>query len=225
MRKTLILIIIVLLLILFGYVILSETDIGNVSILGITKIKEENDVLDGKISELSNLSTIDYQAALSSISGSTKQYKAAKQEYQDLVDVSSTSSTASAQLETYEIEYLWTKIGNYASKEAVELKLEVATNSTSEATGYYDLNFTVVGSYVGITDFIYDIENDSSLGFKIDNFKMTSETASFTCSDISINIDVDQVTSSSSSDSDEESESDSDSDAEDKDTTSDSSES
>lgn len=36
----------------------------------------------------------------------------------------------------------------------------------------YDLSFTASGSYVSVADFIYAIENDSSLGFKIEEFQM-----------------------------------------------------
>ena len=39
----------------------------------------------------------------------------------------------------------------------------------------YDLDFTLVGNYVGITDFIYDIENDEELNFEIQNFKISSQ--------------------------------------------------
>ena len=63
------------------------------------------------------------------------------------------------------------------------------TNTTEET---YNLRLTVNGSYVGITDFVSDIENDSILGFKIENFKMqpgsnTSDLqATFMCNDIAI---------------------------------------
>ena len=55
------------------------------------------------------------------------------------------------------------------------------------------MNFTVNGSYVSITDFIYDIENDSKLGFKIDDFKMNPSTenslvATFTCKEVPIKV-------------------------------------
>ena len=56
-----------------------------------------------------------------------------------------------------------------------------------------DLSFTVDGKYVDITDFIYDIENDSKLGFKIDSFKMISGSdseviGSFVCQDIPLSV-------------------------------------
>lgn len=71
--------------------------------------------------------------------------------------------------------------------------MDIKANTTSQATGYYDLNFEATGSYVSVTDFIYDIENDSSLGFKIEGFKMApggnGVKATFICTNIAINID------------------------------------
>ena len=89
---------------------------------------------------------------------------------------------------TYEIEYLWTKIGNHAKSEGAVIKIDVAkgTNTTKNT---YNLEFTVNGTYIAITDFISDIENDSSLGFKIEEFEMspgdgTNLKATFVCKDI-----------------------------------------
>ena len=64
-----------------------------------------------------------------------------------------------------------------------------------EEVKYYDLNFVVTGAYVPITDFISSIENDQSLGFRIENFKLipsdnnNSLQGSFTVRDVAIDID------------------------------------
>lgn len=203
MKKTLMLIIIVLLIALFGYMLFQNITIAGTTLYGITGLHDENDKLDAKIATASELSSVDYPSAITSLKNSAKDFQTAKQSYDDLVTLSTSDDVVSAsQLEKYEIEYLWAQIGSHATKEDVVLKLEISANSTSEATGYYDLKFTASGDYVGITDFIYDIENDSSLGFKIEDFKMTASTtdgstleATFTCKDISINIDASNISS------------------------------
>ena len=62
--------------------------------------------------------------------------------------------------------------------------------STSGAANTYNLRFTATGSYISITDFISAIENDSTLGFKIEEFKMQPSgsdlQATFVCKDIAI---------------------------------------
>ena len=83
------------------------------------------------------------------------------------------------------MEYLWNKVGSYATEEGVNLKWEVQ----SSGSGKYTLNFTVVGSYIAIINYVYDVENDSDLGFTILNFKMSgsdSLTATFSVHDVSI---------------------------------------
>ena len=194
MKKTLILALILLLLVFSGFMLFKSVNMGSLQISGIGNLKAENEKLDMSIQNLSRLSSVDYEQAITNITNSSKQYEKAKSEYEELTTVSTDSEIgAASQLQKYEIEYLWTRIGNHATDENVVLKLEVQANSTSQATGYYDLSFTATGDYVGITDFIYDIENDSSLGFKIENFKMipggNSLQATFTCTNIAINID------------------------------------
>ena len=88
------------------------------------------------------------------------------------------------QFQKYEIESLWVKIGNHAKSEGVVMKMDLLRGTGDDN---YNLNFTVNGSYIGITNFISNIENDSQLGFKIENFSMvpssstTDLQATFTC--------------------------------------------
>ena len=194
MKKTLIMVLILLLLVTIGFMVFKSLKIGSIEVLGVKNLGEENKKLDASIQTLSRLTSTDYQKALTDITSSSKQYEQAKTEYEELATVSTDNEvTTASQLQKYEIEYLWTRIGNHATSENVVLRLEVKANSTSQATGYYDLYFTATGDYVGLTDFIYDIENDSSLGFKIEGFKMEPSgnglQATFTCTNIAINID------------------------------------
>ena len=67
---------------------------------------------------------------------------------------------------------MWTIIGNYATKNGVKLTLDIKSTNTSDV---YDLNFKVQGKYVGITDFIYNLEDDDELKFEISDFKISSQ--------------------------------------------------
>lgn len=86
------------------------------------------------------------------------------------------------------MEYLWSKLGGYATKEGVNLKLEVQTSDENNDT----LKFTVKGSYVGIINYLTAIEDDDDLGFRIEQFKVSSVdseellTASFNVSNVRI---------------------------------------
>lgn len=203
MRKLLISVLIVILLSVAGYMCYNGITIINYRISGLKEIKELNENLDEKISVASKLVSTDYPTQISNISKSIKDLKNEKEKYDNMVTISTDEEVQSAaKIEKYEIEYLWTKIGNWAKKEGVTMKIDLKNSSTG-TQGLYDLQFTVNGQYVGIADFIYDIENDTSLGFKIEEFSLQPGTdtniltGSFVCKDISINIDSSNVTYSS----------------------------
>ena len=203
MRKLLISVLIVILLAVAGYMCYNGITIINYRISGLKEIKELNQNLDEKISVASKLVSTDYPTQISNISKSMKDLKSEKEKYDNMVTISTDEQVQSAaKIEKYEIEYLWTKIGNWAKKEGVTMKIDLKNSSTG-TQGLYNLQFTVNGQYVGIADFIYDIENDTSLGFKIEEFSLQPGedtnilTGSFVCKDISINIDSSNVTYSS----------------------------
>lgn len=169
------------------------------NVKGFSGLDEKNTQVENKISDLSNVITVKYTQAESNQKTAANKLIDSKTEYENQAYLSSTNrSSYASMLEAYDIDYLWTKLGNYAKEEGVVIKIDVMSSSAS--SNLYDLNFAVTGTYVGSTDFIYDIENDSKLGFKIDNFSMSSNTtaeviASFVCKDIPIKVgDVERNT-------------------------------
>ncbi len=192
MKKLLILILIALLLALAGIVAINGVEIGKLEILGIKEIQSRSVELDEKIQEASKLAQKDFGQAVKDVENNSKQLQETKQEYEEMTAVSSTNDIESvAQLETYEIETLWVKLGNHATNEGATMKMDV-TKGSNNTQNTYNLNFTVNGSYISITDFISDIENDETLGFKIEEFKMlpsgsdSNLQATFVCKDIAI---------------------------------------
>lgn len=199
MKKLLLLILIGLLLILSIFIVIRGVGIGNIEVLGIKGIQTRSNELDEKIQEASKLVEKDYKQAVSKVTEDSKTLEKTKQEYNEMTLISSEGDVqAASQIEKYEIETLWVKLGNHATSEGAIMKMDV-TKGTTNGTDTYDLKFTVNGSYISITDFISDIENDSTLGFKIEEFKMTPNgegntlEATFVCRDIAIK-DVSQTT-------------------------------
>ena len=190
MKKLLILVLITLLLILTLFIGIKGVTMGPITILGIQGIQEKNSELDQKIQEAAKLTEKTYAQTVSEVNSNAKKLKEEKQNYQDMTIISTDDNTQTAnQIEKYEIETLWVKLGNHATKEGVVMKMDVTSGSTG-AEGYYNLNFTVNGGYVQIEDFVSSIENDSTLGFKIEEFKMAPSgnelQATFVCKDIPI---------------------------------------
>ena len=81
---------------------------------------------------------------------------------------------------------------NFGAEDIDLKKIIGSTNQFDKDT--YNLNFTVTGAYARIAEFITDIEDDSSLGFKIEEFKMLADSSSdtstlqatFACKDVKI---------------------------------------
>ena len=201
MRKILFSIILGVLVILTILLIVNGVSFKNSEVYGVRKIQEENDNIDTKNSQLFTLVSQGYPEAAAKVEAASKEMQDTKEQYEEKAKLLGDSKYY-MQTEEYKIEFLWTKLGNYANDENVEIKIDVSNSSLS---GRYNLNFEVVGKYTDVTQFIYDVENDSKLGFKIENFNMKSAEIStstteektnttygvigkFSCKDIRIDI-------------------------------------
>ena len=170
MRKLLILVLIIILLAALGIMLTSGIAIGSFEIPSIKKIIDENKDLDTKIAELNTAIENDYASARTSLDTSVKTLEAEKQKYQDTITYSTEEEIKAAnQTEEYEISYLWTKIGLYATNNNVTIQANVSSGTVA---GLYNISFTARGEYISISEFVYAIENDSTLGFKIEDFAL-----------------------------------------------------
>ena len=175
MKKVLISILIVLIVILTFFVVFKNINIGEWKSKNINDIKNLNSELEQKINNAKQLNNQDYPNEVNKLDDSMEKLKIVKKKYQNKMEyVSGNVDLGGVSIKNYKIERLWIALENYAKNENVELKLEVVDAASK---GLYDLNITVAGEYIGITDFI---EKDDTLGFKILNFKLTPYVATTT---------------------------------------------
>ena len=191
MKKLLILILIALVLTLTIFTIINGLEVGNFQVWGIRTIQDGNNALEEIVTQATRLATSTFPGKVSDVNESMKQLEEQKTIYQDMVIISDTDDVQNAsQLSNYTLDFLWTKIGTHATSEGVSIDIFLTAGTGGEDV--YDLNFTVVGGYVGICEFIRDIEDDSDLAFKIEQFAMTagestsSLRATFVCKNIPI---------------------------------------
>lgn len=185
MKRILITIANILLLVALFLTMTKGFSIKSFQVLSFRGLKEASDGLETKIEDV-NKEANEYKKSLNTIQQDTQKLTKAKKDYLDLVSVSSASEIQEAlQTKTYTIEYLWSRVGNYATKEGVNVTMSIAS-STLNAEGYKNLNFTVSGEYFAINQFIRDIENDSNLDFTIDSFDMTASQATFVIKNVKI---------------------------------------
>ena len=193
MRKILFAILALVLLIIVGLVIYKGTSIGDFEIWGIKQINEQNEKIEQANIDLEKLINNKYPDTEKALNDSSEKMQESKKKYEEQAVLISNSKYY-MQTEKYKLEFLWTRIGNYAKDYKITPKMDVASTSTK---GVYNLIITVVGNYHNIASFIHAIENDSRLGFKIEDFKMLQYDgegqsnlvqATFTCKEIRIDI-------------------------------------
>ena len=195
MRKILLSILLGLALILMTLFMKNGLSIGqSFRIYGFQGISDESQKLTQAISEANNEND-QYTEALQTMQTDVEGLIGAKKEYLDAVARSSDSEIKLAtQTKTYMIEYLWSRVGNHATSQGVKIKMEIV-NSTLQDQEYRNLNFTVNGRYLAVTQFISSLENDANLDFTIDDFHMTPGTgtivqATFVVKDVKIHRDT-----------------------------------
>lgn len=204
MKDILITVISILLTVVIIICMAKGLTVGSFRILSISNIKQESLNLDNEVDELNNLKNVTYKKKIDDLQTASKDLTTAKQKYLDLASVSSDEEIQEANLEqTYAMEFLWNKVGSYATKEGVTLKWDVSSTGVNNK---YTLNFTTTGSYVGVISYIYALENDSDLAFRIENFKMTASgenvTATFTVNNVAIKAET--ISSASSNNTNEQ---------------------
>ena len=194
MKNRVISIIILFSILLLTFITIRGIHIGNFKILSVTELKQKNNELDEKISEASTLTTIDYPDSIQDLEDTYEKYTITKQKYEELLGFVNEDNEEIYETKQYDIGYLWKIFGKYATSRNLRITMDVQKKSSKESL--YDLNFSVSGEYVNISQFITDIENNSDLGFRIYNFKMSGsgEIISSTFTVRNVNIDPSTLT-------------------------------
>ncbi len=166
--------------------------IGSFQILSISELKEKNYVLEEKISEASQLTTTTYPENATTLEETYQKYIAQKNKYEDLIGVAEKVDGKIYETKQYDIGYIWRILGNYATKRNVNLGIDVQKSNVGASN--YNINFSVSGKYVNISQFITDIENDSDLYFRIYNFSMSGSGEIIKATFLVKNINIDAST-------------------------------
>jgi len=173
MRKILIALLLVALLVLFGGIVYSGVTIGNVSLgYSIPQIINKNAELDKSIAQLSTEIETNYELAKVNLDASFKKLQAEKQNYQSTIAYTTDEELKNAnKMEQYKLDYLWTNLGIYATNNGVIMKADLS-HGTSGIKDQYNISFTAIGQYLALSEFVYAIEKDPELGFRIDEFSL-----------------------------------------------------
>ena len=175
MRKYILIFVLVVLGIIFFSIMFFGIKIGGLKINSYNDVLQVSAEKNALLAELNRKNTIEYDEKKKNLNEATKRYKTEKSKYDKLVEEGKiTSSNLYNSMDLYDVDFLWTTIGNYATQRGVTLQLDVTKSETTTAVSseyvMCDLNFTITGEYIAITDFIYSIEDDDKLNFEISEF-------------------------------------------------------
>lgn len=197
MRKLVIFLVCIILAVYAYYVVANGLSIGqSFRIKSYKEISASSREIDSLISTLANINNAQFVRSQETLSAAVREYKTVKEEYDELTQVANEDESSDISLvDTYDIDFLWTTIGNYGTEEGIKLKFNVVKSATSmlDTQSYImcDLKFTVSGDYIPLTDFIYDLEDDPKLGFEISDFALSKGgdnlQATFTVKNIPVN--------------------------------------
>ncbi len=154
MKNILITIITVLITVFVAICMIRGFSIGNFKIPSFSQIAASSKQLDADIEKLNDLKNTTYKKKVSDLETSTKSLASSKQKYLDLASVSTEKEIKEATVtQKYAMEYLWSKLGGYATKEGVNAKIVVETSGVEEKN---TINFTIEGTYIGIINLYND---------------------------------------------------------------------
>lgn len=175
-----------------GYVgIVTEKFSFQFPVPSYTQIQDEKAEFESKVRELNSLNKSGIPTASGEVDTELRNYAEKKNAYEQLKSTASVEQIAEAnKIEIYLLDYLWIKVGNYAADNAVKFKM---TPNAETAT----LDFNITGSYISVINFIYDIQNDEELDFKLTGIIIEGASdrevkAKFTVEDINVVTSPDQ---------------------------------
>ena len=173
MRKILLIVIIVILLAFGIRAVFQGTSIGSIDILSIKQIGEKSEKFDTRIEEVNNLINSSYPNKKNELDEARKKEQTVKEQYFDEINsISNEELEDTLKIKNFDIEKIWAKVGNYAIDAGVNIELTQTKKST---TGARNMHFEVRGTYVAQINFLYLLEDDEELDYRIYNFKLVGE--------------------------------------------------
>ena len=160
----------ILLIVGITYVSLKTVRLGNVKALSIEDMKAKDMELKAATAEL-EVAKIQFDAANNNLEEAKKSYNTAKDAYNSVSEDKINTIKEATKEEHYYIDWLWIVLGGYADNNNLALTV-IDPRQGSEASAKGTIKIKLVGRYSDITDFVFEVENDNDLKFKLYNMVM-----------------------------------------------------
>lgn len=213
--KRLITFVSLIIIIFLGYALIKngfEND--KFQIASYKTIENKSEALTKKLANYERKNQEEFETAKSNLDSTIKSYKNSKSKYEAIVEElsdvlnnpSDSEQTAPTEeiiysnQKTYDINYTNVILGNYAKENGVDMTYKLLadanTDTTSSVYKYFlaDIEFSVTGQYIDVSNFISDIENDENLAWEISNFSMGSGAGGVTGKFVVKSVPIDSET-------------------------------
>lgn len=175
MRKYVLIFCLIIFAILFFIIMFFGIKLGSFEIKSYKEVQKVATEEKAISSELNQKNNVEFEEKNEALVQAVSDYNNTKNRYDELLKEGKiTSNDLYNSIDLYDVDFLWATIGNYATQKGVTLQLDVTKSATKTAVSseyvMCDLKFTVTGEYIAITDFIYSLEDDDTLGFEISEF-------------------------------------------------------
>lgn len=200
MRKFLVALASILILALTIYVIFAGIGFANIN--GYKGIDTINKELDLKIAKINLIKESEYVLKRQLLDKETTTLKTTREDYLAKVEAARLKGATGdkLQIEIYELDFIWSRIGNYATDLGLEIKLDLFPGTEEKALldfKLYNLKISVVGAYTDIVRFIYKIEGDREISAQVSDFSMKPSGSSTTSNEDNTNPENTDTTASS----------------------------
>ena len=172
-------VVLLVLILLITLVMIFDVNLLLFNNLSIAGIQEKKVAVEELMAEEQKEET-NYSNAKDALKKSKDSFDLAKEKYENIDDSTIAIVQEATKEEKYFVEYLWIVLGNYA--EANGLNIDIITSATTNSTSgsastttsaKNGIKIVIEGRYANVADFVFDVENNKELRFKLDNIKMT----------------------------------------------------
>ena len=139
MRKIILITVTVILIVLLGCLIGCGIQIGEFNIPSYMDLDTKTEDLDNLIAKFEVKNNKELSGTQTDIEKAMKIYEQQKQAYEEILAQKQTDLLNIDSASCYEIDFLWTRIGNYATEHGLDLELSVSKNMSDQNKSEYVL--------------------------------------------------------------------------------------
>lgn len=170
------------------YTVWEGFELNGFEVLGYQAIEKKSDELDQAIDEYNIKNENSIPSKQNILSTNIEEYYVQKAKYEETLKEKQAQLLSINEADYYDLDFIWTKVGNYARNNHLDIELNVTKNSLDQAEMKYvisDLNFTAQAfinlngysydPFKNTADFINDLEEDARLEFEIRDLNMVKD--------------------------------------------------